>query len=108
MSFDKAMDEEQVPVAEVVGPSPCGKPCRECGSLNTTTDSVLRMRPSVLWVIFFGWYYLLIRGAFAKRTSVCRDCGATRRYKSVGSWIALGFLALIVLAVVVVALDPGI
>lgn len=26
------------------------------------------------------------------RTSTCRECGATRRDKSVGSWIALGVL----------------
>lgn len=72
-----------------------GPPCRECGSSNTTTDSVLRSKPSVIAVIFFGWMFLLIRGAIAMRTSTCRECGASLRYKSAGSWVALGILVLL-------------
>lgn len=37
------------------------------------------------------------------RTSKCRDCGDTHRFKSVGSWIALAvlvFLSLIFLAAI--------
>ena len=75
--------------------APQGLPCKECGSTNTTTDSVLRSKPSVIAVIFFGWLFLLIRGAFAMRTSCCRECGKTRRYKSLGSWIALWIVLLL-------------
>ena len=75
--------------------APQGLPCKECGSTNTTTDSVLRSKPSVIAMIFFGWLFLLIRGAFAMRTSCCRECGKTRRYKSLGSWIALWIVLLL-------------
>gem|GEM_PF-1878738 len=74
-----------------------GRPCPACGSLNTSRDSVLRARPSILFVIFFGWVFLLIRGAFAMRRSQCRDCGEVTRYKSAGSWVALGLLILLTL-----------
>lgn len=81
-----------------------GPACKSCGSRNTTRDSVLRKKPSVLAVIFFGWVFLLIRGAFAMRTSTCLDCGERHRYKSVGSWIALslvlGFVVLIAAAII--------
>jgi hypothetical protein len=85
-----------------------GRPCPSCESVNTSTDSMLRSRPSVLAVILFGWIFLLARGAFARRSSVCRDCGEVHRYKSVGSWIALVCLALLV-ALVAMALfvDPA-
>ena len=89
-------------VQDGVDPPLCGKPCPACGSTNTMTGVLFRSRPSVLFVIFFGWVFLLIRGAFAMRTEQCRDCGATRRYKSSGSWVALAVL--IVLALCVVAL----
>ncbi len=103
------MDEEEAGVVAEgsVESGPRGVPCLECGSENTTRDSVLRGRSNVLWVILFGWIVLLIRGAFAKRISVCRDCGATRRYKSAGSWMAMVVLALLVLLVVMVILDPA-
>ena len=66
-----------------------GEPCRECESTNTTEDSVLKSKPSILTIILFGWPFLLIRGALAMRTVVCRDCGSSYRYKSLGSWIVL-------------------
>ena len=85
-----------------------GPPCQSCGSANTSVDSVLRPSPSILVILLFGWIVLLIRGAFAMRSSVCRDCGNVNRYKSVGSWIALvilvGIVALITAAFFV---DPG-
>lgn len=51
-----------------------GPPCPECDSVNTSIDSVLRPRPSILAVIVFSWYFLLVRGALATRKSICLDC----------------------------------
>ena len=77
-----------------------GPPCPSCGSVNTSKDSVLRSSPSILAVIFFGWIFMLARGAFAMRSSTCRDCGEMNRYKSGGSWAALVvFVSLILLIV---------
>jgi hypothetical protein len=73
-----------------------GLPCRSCGSINTTTDFVLRAKPNLVWAVAFGWLFLWVRGAFAMRSWFCRDCGATSRYKSVGSWIALVLLVMLV------------
>lgn len=72
-----------------------GRPCRACGSARTTRDSSLRPRPSVWFVIFFGWVFLLVRGACARRAETCLDCGTVSRYKSVGSWVALAVLLLL-------------
>jgi len=47
-------------------------------------------------VMFFGWIFLLIRGAFSVRTSQCGDCESIEKYKTLGSRIAL--LVLIFLA----------
>ena len=73
-----------------------GRRCPSCESAKTSRDSILRSQSSVLAVILFGWIFFLTRAAFARRTSVCGDCGKVNRYKSVGSWIALVFLALLV------------
>lgn len=73
-----------------------GRPCPSCESARTSRDSILRSQSSILAVILFGWIFFLARAAFARRTSVCGDCGKVDRYKSVGSWIALVFLALLV------------
>lgn len=85
-----------------------GKRCPACGGENIRRDDLLKCRPSVLWVLLFGWIFLLIRGAFALRTARCGDCGRDFRYKSVGSWIALCVLIFIVLSVVTAMLDSGI
>jgi hypothetical protein len=82
-----------------------GRPCSACGSQNTTKDSILRSRPSILFVLLFGWLFLLIRGAFAMRTSQCRDCGEVSRYKSAGSWVAMGILIILSLLVVLAIFD---
>jgi hypothetical protein len=66
-----------------------------------------RSRPNILFVIFFGWLFLLIRGAFAIRTDVCRDCGKVTRYKSAGSWVALAILMLLVLVVIAMISGDG-
>ena len=79
-----------------------GRPCPSCGSVNTGRDMLSRSRPNILFVIFFGWVFLLIRGAFAIRTDHCRDCGGVNRYKSIGSWIALVVLIFLILCVAAV------
>jgi uncharacterized protein (DUF983 family) len=84
-----------------------GRRCPECGSTNTVRDFVLRPKPSILMVIFFGWIFLLIRGAFAMQNDACRDCGASNRYKSSGSWIAMAVLIFLVICVVAAVLDAG-
>ena len=58
-------------------------------------------RPNILFVLFFGWFFLLIREAFAMRTDRCRDCGNLRRYKSDGSWFALAVLVLILVCIAI-------
>lgn len=84
-----------------------GPACFSCGSVNTTRDATLRSRPSIIAVIFFGWLFLLIRGAFAMRESRCRDCGDVTRYKSVGSWIALCVLIFLVLIIALAVFLDG-
>ncbi|MDQ8189714.1 hypothetical protein [Roseibacillus persicicus] len=103
------MDPYQSPHSEFRAPSEepkreRGLPCLACGSLNTSKDKFFRARPSVISVMLFGWFFLVVKAAFHVRSSECRDCGANRRYKTTGSKVALGFvgfvLFLIVLAVV--------
>jgi hypothetical protein len=77
-----------------------GPPCPACRSANTSRDSVLRSSPSILAVILFGWVFMLARGAFAMRSSRCRDCGELNRYKSIGSWVALVCFVTLVLLII--------
>lgn len=77
-----------------------GRPCDFCGSCNTGEDRLSRVAPSVIFVLFFGWVFLLGKAAFSKKTDLCRDCGQANVYKTTGSKIAL--VVLIVLAVVTV------
>lgn len=96
------MDPYQPPVAksessEEILPPDRGAPCRACGSFNTTKDKLLRSKASVISVILFGWIVLLLKAAFHVRTSECRDCGESRRYKTTGSKVALGFVIFFVL-----------
>lgn len=63
-------------------------------------DGVLRSRPSILFVLFFGWPFLLIRGAFTRRAFHCRECGEVSRYRSAGSWVAMVFLIILSLIIV--------
>jgi hypothetical protein len=84
-----------------------GRPCRACGSANTNGDSALRSRPSILFVVFLGWVFLLIRGAFTMRISQCRDCGEVSRYKSTGSWFAMGLLIALILLVMLSIVGGG-
>ena len=84
-------NQERLPFAE----------CPECGSEDLSADSVLRDRPSILAVILFGWLFLLVRAAFVKKTAVCRECGASQRYKTEGAIFAMCML--VILAGIVVA-----
>jgi uncharacterized protein (DUF983 family) len=84
-----------------------GRRCPKCGSTNTVRDFVLRPKPSIVLVIFFGWIFLLIRGAFAMQIDECGDCGARNRYKSVGSWVALAVLIFLTICVVAAVLEEG-
>lgn len=81
--------------------SAAGKPSPACGSSNTTRDRFARKRLNLIYLVLLGWVYLLLSGAFAKRTDFCRDCGELNRYKSAGSWIAMAILWLFALLVVV-------
>jgi len=84
-----------------------GKPCPVCGSTNVRRADVLRARPSILYVLLFGWIFLLIRGALSMRSEECRDCNAIHRYKSAGSWVALAVLVFLVLCVVLALYSDG-
>jgi MFS family permease len=75
-------------------------PCPSCGSTNTTRDRFARKGPSIVILLLFGWFFLLIGFAFSKRTDLCRDCGELNRYRSRGSWIAMLVLLLLVFLVV--------
>lgn len=77
-----------------------GRPCLACGSSNTARSRVFRRSPNILLFLLFGWLFLLVRGAFAKRTEICSDCGAANSYKSAGSWIAMVILMILTLLVI--------
>ncbi len=74
-----------------------GRPCPSCGSKNTTKDTLSSVRPNLLFVIFGGWFFLLVRGAFAMRADLCRDCGQVNRYKSPGSKVTAAVLIFLLL-----------
>ena len=96
--YESPATQIQGPTARAGGTS--GRPCPSCGSIHTSRDAILHTRPSLLYVLLFGWTFLLIRGAFAMRSDRCRDYGAVNRYKAAGAWVALAVLVLIVLGVV--------
>ncbi len=73
-----------------------GRICSACGSRNTVDSSVLRSRPSLLFVLFFGWLFLLIRSAFTVLTVHCRDCQVATRHRATGSKISIVILLLLV------------
>lgn len=74
-----------------------GRPCDACGSVNTSADVLMNQRPSATFALLFGWVFLLFRKAFTVRADHCRDCGATSRYRTTGSWVALAFLVVVAL-----------
>ncbi|NCQ36110.1 hypothetical protein GW813_13770 [bacterium] len=101
------MNPGETPLCDYEAKAAHGMPCPACGSRNTSEDSILRPSPSIIFVIFFGWIFLLIRGAFAMRTSLCRDCGEARRYKSAGSWLAMCILILLLLIFILGNMEGG-
>lgn len=97
-------EREEVPKIQ---PVVRGKQCASCGSTNTAENTVLRARPSIIFFLFFGWLYLLIRGAFAMRNAECKDCGFVTRYKSHGSYLALSLLILVVILLLLAFVAPS-
>lgn len=81
-----------------------GRPCPDCGGTTMRKDYLSSTRPSVLYFLLFGWLFLLIRAAFSKRRDVCADCGATTRYKTMGSILAMVALLTLVILTVISAL----
>lgn len=86
--------------ADVPGEYPVvsSRPCPFCGSVNTGRDALSHVRPSMIFLLFFSWWFMLLRAAFSKRTDHCRDCGEVNVYKTTGSKVAL--VAVIVLALI--------
>ena len=82
--------------SEMSGTSSFGQACPKCQSFKTRGDGELASKPGVFKTIFFGLYYLLIRGAFARKAIHCDDCGETSYYKTAGSKIAMVILAILV------------
>jgi hypothetical protein len=78
-----------------------GRPCKACGSTNTSKGDSLRRRPSMILLLLLGWVFILVGYAVRKSASVCRDCGEINLYRSTGSFIAaVVLMALIVLLVI--------
>jgi hypothetical protein len=69
-----------------------GRPCDHCGSSNTGEDKLSRVAPNPILFLLFGWFFLLVKAAFSKKTDLCRDCGQASTYKTVASKIALAVL----------------
>lgn len=74
--------------------------CATCNSENVSTENLSRPGPSLFYTLLFGWLFLLCRLAFVPRRGICRDCGATIRYRTIGSYIAMAFVALLVVLIV--------
>jgi DNA-directed RNA polymerase subunit RPC12/RpoP len=74
--------------------------CDSCRSKNTKIVEPLYPRLSIVKFWFFGWLYLLWRGAIKGKTLVCNDCGARRNFKSITSWIAIVLFVLLILLII--------
>lgn len=81
--------------------------CPVCGGRNTSKVQKLVVGPSPLAFAFLGLWYLLVRSAFAVDKRCCKDCGTAYDYRTKGSYMAIGLLALLVLAVLLVAVGDG-
>lgn len=97
---------EERPVETAQEFRPLGRPCPFCEGRNTSKDTLSRISPNILFVIFFGWIFLLIRAAFSKQTDHCRDCGEVNTYKSTGSKLAMVTLIVMVILVALIAMEP--
>jgi hypothetical protein len=91
--------EGQLPQSE--GGRQSRVPCQQCGSSDVGATQVFRSRPNPVALLFGGWLFLWGRFAFVRKSEVCRDCGAERRYRTAASWIALvSFCLFVGLAIV--------
>lgn len=93
------MDPYQPPQSAPELKNGSGLPCVHCGSRDTTSDSLLNTRPNIFYFIIFGWFFILIRAAFSRHTYFCQDCGKSFAQKTVGSYVALTLLILLVLMI---------
>lgn len=81
--------------------------CPACGSTNTSAVRRLAIGPSLLTFVFFGIWYLLARTALAVSKRSCQDCGFIYNYRGKSAYIAIGLLALLILAVLLVSWGDG-
>ena len=82
---------------DAIPPEKRGAPCPDCKSTNTSSDDPMRPRPGILWFLIFGWIAFLVRAAFSTKSEVCRDCGAVRRFRTGGNYVAMAFLGFVIL-----------
>lgn len=73
--------------------------CATCNSEDVSTENLSRPGPSLFYTVLFGWLFLLCRLAFVPRRGICRDCGAPFRYRTIGSYLAMALVILLVLLV---------
>lgn len=84
-----------------------GRHCDFCGSCNTGEDRLSRVPPNPIFMLLFGWIFMLIKAAFSKKTDLCRDCGQVNIYKSTASKIALVVLIAMVAIVALTLLGEA-
>jgi hypothetical protein len=101
------MDPYKAPKSNSPDLPHCGKPCSDCGSTNTGSDSRLSHRPGILWIILFGWIAILLRTAFGRKTEACRDCGATQSHRTIRNHIAMVILAIIIVLFAAAYFETG-
>ena len=103
----KQASEPKSESAEIEMAAIPGRPCDFCGSRNTGEDRLSPVAPNFVFVLFFGWTFLLIRAAFSTKNDLCRDCGQVNTYKTTGSKIALIVLiGMIILAISIAMKEP--
>lgn len=93
------MDPYQAPQSIAESKNGSSPPCLHCGSLDTTNDQLLNTRPNIFYVIIFGWFVILIRAAFTRRSYFCQGCGNSFTRKTSGSYVALALLIILVLII---------
>ena len=81
--------------------------CPKCGSADTYGQGVLTPGPSLFYTILLDWLYLLARAAFARKSWTCRHCGARFRHRTLGSYIALLILALLLILIIIAGFQPA-
>jgi hypothetical protein len=102
----QASSEENVGARIREGEAP-GQLCTACGSANTSAGNLLKPKTGFLGFLLFGWFFILIRGAFRKEEVLCYDCGITHRYRPPSARIFMGILIFIIGLILLVALTGG-